>query len=121
MVRGLQFLATHGPTDELFTISQHGQVELVEWPEPLYPFLLINLGSGVSVLRVSSPTEFTRMCVRWSRSTDLWVRPGPVLCRPLSLAKSSVDRDYSCSQRRHSVRWRDVSRPRARADWRERL
>ena len=61
VVRGLQFLASHGPADELFTISQQGQAARVPWPETLYPFLLINLGSGVSVLRVSGPTEFTRI------------------------------------------------------------
>lgn len=31
------------------------------WPQPLFPFLLINMGSGVSVLRVTSPHELVRV------------------------------------------------------------
>ena len=52
----------HGPRDELFTLdTTSGAVVDVACPSPLYPFLLVNLGSGVSVLRVTGPREFTRV------------------------------------------------------------
>ena len=33
----------------------------VAWPEPLFPFLLVNMGSGVSVVRVDSEDHFARV------------------------------------------------------------
>ena len=72
-VEGLLFLAAEGPEEELFTVSAGGEEVAVAnpypnpsptpnpspnpnqvavaWPEPLFPFLLVNMGSGVSVVR----------------------------------------------------------------------
>ena len=61
VVRGLAFLRPNGPQQELFTIETSGAIVDVPWPTPLYPFLLVNMGSGSSVLRVSGPHEFVRV------------------------------------------------------------
>lgn len=60
VVGGLQFLREHGPPSTLFTVNADG-VESVGWPEEPFPFLLVVMGSGVSVLRVTGPGEFTRV------------------------------------------------------------
>ena len=33
----------------------------VSWPEPLFPFLLVNMGSGVSIVRVDDEEHFARV------------------------------------------------------------
>jgi len=56
VVDGLLLLNTHGPTNELFTVEpKTGLVEELEWPDELFPFLVVNMGSGVSVLQVNRP------------------------------------------------------------------
>jgi type II pantothenate kinase len=70
-VEGLLFLSRHGPDDsseaiaagesELFTLDAGGSFVGCDWPRPLFPFLLVNVGSGVSVLRVESEHAFTRV------------------------------------------------------------
>jgi pantothenate kinase len=56
VVDGLLLLESHGPANALFTVEHDtgAPVEL-EWPETLFPFLVVNMGSGVSVLRVNRP------------------------------------------------------------------
>ena len=61
VVHGILFLQAHGPRDELFTINSSKRRINVPWPETLFPFLLVNMGSGVSVLRVSGPEDFKRV------------------------------------------------------------
>lgn len=65
VVDGLLFLACScGPAaQEIFTINEDGQPSPASWPEPLFPFLVVNIGSGVSILRVNSPQEgdYTRV------------------------------------------------------------
>ena len=60
VIEGLLFLASEGPTTELFTVEE-GVESTVEWPEQLFPFLLVNMGSGVSVVRVDGAQSFTRV------------------------------------------------------------
>ena len=60
-VEGLLFLAAEGPEEELFTVSASGEEVAVAWPEPLFPFLLVNMGSGVSVVRVDGEDHFARV------------------------------------------------------------
>ena len=55
VVRGLIFTRTTGAPRELFSTDRSGAERDVPWPSSLYPFLLVNIGSGVSVLRVSGP------------------------------------------------------------------
>lgn len=40
---------------DLFTIGADGQPKQLPWPEKLFPLILVNMGSGVSILRVDSP------------------------------------------------------------------
>jgi pantothenate kinase len=57
VVDGLIFLMLHGPrSGSLFTASGADSVPL-PWPEPLFPFIVVNMGSGVSILRVDSARE----------------------------------------------------------------
>ncbi|CAE7587111.1 PANK2 [Symbiodinium natans] len=66
LVSGLALLHHYGPEDEVFQILPDGTKEFVDWPDPMYPCIIVNIGSGVSVLRVdqgedgSSPF-FTRL------------------------------------------------------------
>mmetsp|Transcript_61582 Transcript_61582/g.198293 ORF Transcript_61582/g.198293 Transcript_61582/m.198293 type:complete len:535 (+) Transcript_61582:105-1709(+) len=62
VVDGLLFLATCGAAkagcrQEIFTVDEDGQPSPTPWPEPLFPFLLVNIGSGVSILRVDSAED----------------------------------------------------------------
>mmetsp|Transcript_23421 Transcript_23421/g.43103 ORF Transcript_23421/g.43103 Transcript_23421/m.43103 type:complete len:523 (-) Transcript_23421:134-1702(-) len=54
VVDGLLFLHEHGPRDCLFTVDENNRQVPSPWLEPLFPFLLVNMGSGVSILKVSS-------------------------------------------------------------------
>ena len=62
-LNGLLFLAEHHPpSGELFTVDEKsGQEVSVAWPSPLFPFILVSIGSGVSVIRVDSADSFTRV------------------------------------------------------------
>lgn len=60
VIEGLLFLSSEGPTAELFTVED-GVESTVEWPAQLFPFLLVNMGSGVSVVRVDGAQSFTRV------------------------------------------------------------
>ncbi|CAK9004450.1 Pantothenate kinase 2 (AtPANK2) (Pantothenic acid kinase 2) [Includes: Pantothenate kinase [Durusdinium trenchii] len=48
---------------EIFTIGEDGGVISRSWPEPLFPLILVVMGSGVSILRVNSfnPGDYARM------------------------------------------------------------
>ena len=59
-VRGLCFLSAHGPDNELFTVGVDGHMP-VAWPRPLFPCVLVNMGSGVSVVRVDGEDDFCRV------------------------------------------------------------
>ena len=62
VVRGLEFLAAHGPARaELYTIAADGAEADQPWPAPRYPLLLVNMGSGVSILKVAAPGDFARV------------------------------------------------------------
>ena len=50
---GLHFLRHYGPKDELFSVDSTGATCPVPWPAELFPFLVVNIGSGVSVIQVS--------------------------------------------------------------------
>jgi type II pantothenate kinase len=58
VVDGLLFINAYGQhTSSLFTIGKDNKPQRLPWPEPLFPFILVNLGSGVSILRVDSEKE----------------------------------------------------------------
>jgi len=64
LVRGLDFLAEHGPEDELFTVGTEATEVPAEWPSPVYPCLIVNMGSGVSILRIDEKGAGARKFVR---------------------------------------------------------
>lgn len=60
VVDGLLFLASHrsaSPDGLLFEVPEDGPPVAVPWPEVVFPFLVVNIGSGVSILRVNSAAE----------------------------------------------------------------
>eukprot|EP00747_Dinoflagellata_sp_TGD_P162058 gnl/TRDRNA2_/TRDRNA2_179234_c0_seq1.p1 gnl/TRDRNA2_/TRDRNA2_179234_c0~~gnl/TRDRNA2_/TRDRNA2_179234_c0_seq1.p1 ORF type:complete len:510 (-),score=92.54 gnl/TRDRNA2_/TRDRNA2_179234_c0_seq1:602-2131(-) len=55
VVDGFLFLAQHDcHNHELVTVDEENQPISMPWPEDLFPLLLVNMGSGVSILRVDS-------------------------------------------------------------------
>ena len=59
---GLDFFITEIP-NEVFNYSEAQPMEFAE-PRPgpeVYPYLLVNIGSGVSMIKVSGPKEFQRV------------------------------------------------------------
>jgi len=63
VVDGLLFLAEHGPrSGQLFSVDPHdGEPAWLPWPEQLFPFMLVSMGSGVSIVRVDSPSVSVRV------------------------------------------------------------
>ncbi|RMJ24230.1 Pantothenate kinase [Aspergillus sp. HF37] len=62
LITGLDFFITEIP-NEVFTHSDAHPMEFSE-PRPgpeVYPYLLVNIGSGVSMIKVSGPKEFQRV------------------------------------------------------------
>lgn len=62
MHTGLDFFLTEIPT-EVFTHSQNQPMTFLppRLPSQIYPYLLVNIGSGVSMIKVSSPTTHHRI------------------------------------------------------------
>ncbi|OQS00485.1 pantothenate kinase [Thraustotheca clavata] len=92
LIQGLSFVMRHVP-DECYTFKNvsmnhqgMGQATktIIHTPaSELYPFLLVNIGSGVSILKVSSETEYTRVS-----GTSLGGGTYLGLCKLLSKYKS---------------------------------
>lgn len=60
LVFGLNWLLKHSARDEVFHVdSEMREVSITE--EVTYPFLLANMGSGTSIIRVDGEKEFTRV------------------------------------------------------------
>lgn len=57
---GLDFFITEIP-NEVFTYSETDPMHFAEARADIYPYLLVNIGSGVSMIRVSSPREYERI------------------------------------------------------------
>ncbi|KAK4151330.1 fumble-domain-containing protein [Chaetomidium leptoderma] len=60
LIIGLDFFITEIPR-EVFTYSETNPMHFVEPPENVYPYLLVNIGSGVSFLKVSGPRKYERV------------------------------------------------------------
>lgn len=60
LIIGLDFFITEIPR-EVFTYSETDPMHFVEPSENVYPYLLVNIGSGVSFLKVSGPRKFERV------------------------------------------------------------
>ena len=63
LIMGLDFFITEIPT-EVFTYDDTDPENAVEYQEPrseVYPYLLVNIGSGVSMIKVSGPSQYQRI------------------------------------------------------------
>ncbi|KEZ41357.1 Pantothenate kinase [Scedosporium apiospermum] len=60
LIIGLDFFITEIPR-EVFTYSETEPMEFVIPNENIYPYLLVNIGSGVSFLKVSGPHKYERV------------------------------------------------------------
>ena len=60
---GLDFFITEIPC-EVFNYSDTDPMQFVQLPNPpadIYPYLLVNIGSGVSMIKVSGPQQYERI------------------------------------------------------------
>jgi type II pantothenate kinase len=57
---GLDFFITEIPR-EVFTYSEEEPMQFAEARADIYPYLLVNIGSGVSMIKVSGPRRFERV------------------------------------------------------------
>lgn len=60
LITGLDFFITEIPR-EVFTYSEEEPMAFAEARVDIYPYLLVNIGSGVSMVKVSGPDEFVRV------------------------------------------------------------
>ncbi|RMZ88003.1 hypothetical protein DV736_g4769, partial [Chaetothyriales sp. CBS 134916] len=60
LIMGLDFFITEIPR-EVFTYSEEEPMQFVQARANIYPYLLVNIGSGVSMIRVSGPQDFVRV------------------------------------------------------------
>ncbi|KAI1819943.1 fumble-domain-containing protein [Xylaria intraflava] len=60
LIIGLDFFITEIPR-EVFTYSETQPMEFVEPETDIYPYMLVNIGSGVSILKVSGPRKYERV------------------------------------------------------------
>ncbi|KAK0613066.1 fumble-domain-containing protein [Bombardia bombarda] len=60
LIIGLDFFITEIPR-EVFTYSETDPMHFVLPSENVYPYLLVNIGSGVSFLKVSGPRDYQRV------------------------------------------------------------
>ncbi|KAK9456573.1 type II pantothenate kinase [Dipodascopsis uninucleata] len=60
LIVGLDFFITEIPY-EVFTFSEQNPMSFVEERSDIYPYLLVNIGSGVSMIMVSGPRQFKRI------------------------------------------------------------
>lgn len=60
LIIGLDFFITEIPR-EVFTFSETEPMKFVESRVDIYPYLLVNIGSGVSMIKVSGPRQFQRV------------------------------------------------------------
>jgi len=76
LVDGLHFLLEHCPRDEIFILNSANVEEIVNLPSAMYPCLLVNMGSGVSILQINDPEH------RNDPDSDLepYVRIGGTAC-----------------------------------------
>lgn len=57
---GLDFFITEIP-NEVFTYSETDPMQFAEARPDVYPYLLVNIGSGVSMIKVSGPRQYQRV------------------------------------------------------------
>ena len=63
LIQGLDFFITEIP-NEVFTYHDEDQENLIHYTDAradVYPYLLVNIGSGVSMIKVEGPSKFQRI------------------------------------------------------------
>ena len=60
LMKGLHFLIT-GVPKEVFVSSGDGSIQYQDTRSEIYPYLLVNIGSGVSVVKISGEKEYERV------------------------------------------------------------
>ncbi|KYK59766.1 putative pantothenate kinase [Drechmeria coniospora] len=60
LIIGLDFFITEIPR-EVFTYSETDPMHFVSPRENIYPYMLVNIGSGVSILKVTGPRSYQRV------------------------------------------------------------
>ncbi|KAI5197840.1 hypothetical protein AUEXF2481DRAFT_37956 [Aureobasidium subglaciale EXF-2481] len=63
LIQGLDFFITEIP-NEVFTYHDEDQDNLIHYADTradVYPYLLVNIGSGVSMIKVEGPSKFQRI------------------------------------------------------------
>jgi len=60
LIVGLDFFVTEIPY-EVFSYSEEDPMQFTEARADIYPYLLVNIGSGVSMIKVSGPQRFERI------------------------------------------------------------
>lgn len=60
LIAGLDFFITEIP-EEVFCYSEQDPMRFAEARPNIYPYLLVNIGSGVSMIKVTGPQTFTRI------------------------------------------------------------
>ncbi|KAE8148110.1 fumble-domain-containing protein [Aspergillus avenaceus] len=60
LITGLDFFITEIP-NEVFTYSETDPMQFAEARPDVYPYLLVNIGSGVSMIKVSGPRQYQRV------------------------------------------------------------
>ncbi|GAP90201.1 putative pantothenate kinase [Rosellinia necatrix] len=60
LIIGLDFFITEIPR-EVFTYSETEPMQFVQPEAHIYPYMLVNIGSGVSILKVSGPRKYERV------------------------------------------------------------
>ncbi|RAL61837.1 hypothetical protein DID88_002900 [Monilinia fructigena] len=60
LIIGLDFFITEIPR-EVFTYSEKDPMHFTSPSPDIYPYLLVNIGSGVSMIKVSGPREYQRV------------------------------------------------------------
>ncbi|KAI9285685.1 pantothenate kinase [Umbelopsis sp. AD052] len=71
LINGLNFFITEIPY-EVFTYSETNPMQFEERTQDLYPYMLVNIGSGVSILKVTGPDEFSRISGTSLGGGTLW-------------------------------------------------
>ncbi|MCJ1422929.1 hypothetical protein MMC29_000809 [Sticta canariensis] len=60
LIMGLDFFITEIP-NEVFTYSETDPMRFAKARADIYPYLLVNIGSGVSMIKVSGPRQYERI------------------------------------------------------------
>ncbi|RUS27179.1 fumble-domain-containing protein, partial [Jimgerdemannia flammicorona] len=71
LITGLNFFITEIPY-EVFTYTQTDPMGFEETPKNIYPYMLVNIGSGVSILKVTGPDQFERISGTSLGGGTLW-------------------------------------------------